>query len=82
VVLDDPENREIRVWWPQAPNGWEFDPDGTTGVWHVPDLALPNYGLELVVEDAHGERMLTDVYVPIRTESWWDTGVDSGGGGR
>ena len=78
LVIDDPENRDVRVWWPEAPAGWEFDPDGTVGVWHVPELALPNYGVELVIEDEHGERQLTDVYVPIRTEAWWDTGIDSG----
>lgn len=41
VIVDDPEGRDVRLWFPMAPPGWDFDPDAMTGTWHVPDPMPP-----------------------------------------
>jgi hypothetical protein len=55
LEVDDPERQLVRVWFPYS-QGWvDFDPDGTEGVWYVPedpvDFALPI--LVVVLEDDH-----------------------------
>lgn len=76
VVYDDPENRPIRVWWPNSPEGWEFDPDGTSGVWHVPDPAPPLSEIDGVLEDPvrHDPRTVEFV-VPISISGDVDSGL-------
>ena len=33
VEVEDPEGREVEIWVPYAPPGFDFPPDGTTGSW-------------------------------------------------
>lgn len=74
VVLEDPEGQHVRVWWPAAPEGWEFDPDGTTGVWHVPEDPGPVGELELLLEDTADDPAVSYFYVSITTSWASDTG--------
>jgi hypothetical protein len=76
VVYDDPEGQHVRIWWPAAPEGFEFDPDGTTGVWHVPEEvgAFPGEW-EILLEDTGRDPAVTSFWVPV-TLSW---GMDTGG---
>lgn len=54
VVAEDPENGPVRIWFPQSPGWIEFDPDGTDGVWHVPDDPCDFRGwLDIDLEDQH-----------------------------
>jgi hypothetical protein len=74
VVLEDPEGQHVRVWWPAAPEGWEFDPDGTTGVWHVPEDPGTVGELELLLEDTADDPAVSYFYVAIETSWASDTG--------
>ena len=37
VDAEDPDRDPIQIWFAYQPPGLCFDPDGTRGVWHVPD---------------------------------------------
>jgi hypothetical protein len=37
VEVLDPDGDDTQLWWPKAPPGFDFPPDGTTGTWAVPD---------------------------------------------
>jgi hypothetical protein len=81
VVVDakDPEGRDLRIWWPLAPAGWEFDPDETTGVWHVPEDPLPVWSVELLIQDTNKHDPRISRYdVPFHIDGF-DSGIDTGG---
>lgn len=68
IEARDPQGQDIRLWWPRQPPGWEFDPDATSGVWHVPADQGSWQDVTLILEDTHP----TD---PRRAEWWfslWD----------
>jgi hypothetical protein len=71
----DPEGRHVRVWWPASPAGFDFDPDATSGVWHVPeDPGAVTSEWEVVLVDTNPRDPASSVwYVPIEL-SWIDTG--------
>lgn len=47
----EPEHDRVRVWFPYAVGVVDFDPDGTSGVWHVPEGRFPGMELRVVLED-------------------------------
>ena len=77
VVVDDPEGRLVRLWFPQAPLGWDFDPDALAGVWHVPDPVppLPEGVIVAFVDDPlPRDPRQKEFVIPILLESGADTG--------
>lgn len=83
IEVLDPEGNDVEIWWPEAPPGFDFPHDGTTGTWDVPeDYALPSWSFTAVVTDTASEpaaSLLSGSYV-------WpgyvppDTGVPGGTG--
>lgn len=54
IVLEvrDPEGQDVSVWWPYAPPGLEFDPEGFEGTWdRTGEIDLDTRQLTLVLED-------------------------------
>ncbi len=53
LLISDPEDDPVTVWFPGGPPGLDFDPWGTRGVWRFrePDTAWVT--MELVLWDEH-----------------------------
>lgn len=76
LEIDDPEGMDVRVWWPWAPGGFEFDPDATSGVWHVPAEPEPFYGVRVLLEDTHPrDPQVAEFFIPL----WFWLDGDTGG---
>lgn len=70
--IRDPEHQDVRIWWPWAPQGWEFDPDGTTGVWQVPEDYNDWPRAMMILEDTNRRNPRASSYwIPLWTD---DTG--------
>jgi hypothetical protein len=52
LEVEDPERDKVRIWFPYVEGDFEFDPDGTTGTFHVPGWAT-SYQLTVILEDDH-----------------------------
>lgn len=79
VVVDDPEGRDVRLWFPMAPLGWDFDPDALSGVWHVPDPIPPldDGVITGVVDDpVPRDPRQKEFVIPILLEAGADTGYE------
>ena len=75
LEITDPEGNGVRVWWPWSPGGFEFDPDQTAGVWHVPEDHIPWADLVLVLEDTHRtDPRASTWYLYLWSDQGWDTG--------
>jgi hypothetical protein len=81
LEIEDPERKPVRVWWPYQPEGWDFDPDASSGVWHVPGDGVPrNQGMQVILEDTdRQDPQIKSYYLPIFTLSG-DTGFPDSGG--
>lgn len=76
LEFDDPEGQDVEVWWPKAPGGWEFDPHGATGVWHVPSPGVYVYeSTGVLVDDHEKDPGMTSFTLPLFTNS---SDIDTG----
>jgi hypothetical protein len=56
LEVRDPEGHDIEIWWPDAPPGFDFPHDGTSGAWEVPeDFAYRDWWFEAVIVDTARE---------------------------
>jgi hypothetical protein len=64
IEAHDAEGDPIEIWFPRAPEGFEFDPHGLEGHWDVPEegLTWEDSYLSLIVRDQHGEKSRSDNY--------------------
>lgn len=74
--VSDQEGHAVSVWWPDAPRGWRFPSEGTTGTWEVPpEEELLDWQFTVVLEDDHAKNPLTASWrVPLWTDAALDTG--------
>lgn len=54
IELRDREGDQVRLWWSDAPPGFEADPDSTFATWTVPEDYWAGFAqLTVVAEDDH-----------------------------
>ncbi len=51
IEVTDPQGGAVRLWWPRAPEGFDFPSEGTEGVWHVPEDHSGHGYVTLIAED-------------------------------
>ena len=69
VEVDDPNGDNVQLWFPSQPLGFDFPPDGTTGVWRVPTDAPSLPPSLMIAEDDHPiNPRFTAIPLPFRSE--------------
>ncbi len=49
--VDDPEGDGVLLWFPRAPTGWVFAPDGLSGYWDAPENIDQIYSIDVIAID-------------------------------
>ena len=80
VDASDPDRDPLQIWFAFQPRGLCFDPDGTEGVWEVPDdLEEESIYFSLVIADDADPMGLTSVeifYINLESKAWQGGGFD------
>jgi hypothetical protein len=72
VHVIDPDGDNVQIWFPKAPLGFEFPPDGSTGTWSVPvDFDESGWDFVVVAVDDAPEPAGTTLQVGFGD---WDSG--------
>ncbi len=78
LTVDEPDGDRFRVWWPYAPGGLDFDPDGTEGVWTVPPTHGDEATFTVLIQDVRAEAPRSASWGFTLLSTTWDGPSDTG----